>query len=39
MKNDNMKAQKIDISLMPSILMRTIRQVKIIDILNCSLSL
>ncbi|KAH0725136.1 hypothetical protein KY284_001001 [Solanum tuberosum] len=35
--NDNMKAQKINISLMPSKLMKTARQVKITNILNGSL--
>ncbi|KAG5581280.1 hypothetical protein H5410_051907 [Solanum commersonii] len=37
--NDNMKAQKIDISLMPSRLMQTARQVKIANILNGSLAI
>uniref|UniRef100_A0A3Q7ECK7 Replication factor A C-terminal domain-containing protein n=1 Tax=Solanum lycopersicum TaxID=4081 RepID=A0A3Q7ECK7_SOLLC len=37
--NDNMKAEKIDISLMSSRLMQTARQVKIRNILNSSLSI
>ncbi|KAG5606697.1 hypothetical protein H5410_028189 [Solanum commersonii] len=37
--NDSMKAQKIDISLMPSRLMQTARQVKITNILNGSLAI
>ncbi|XP_015160730.1 replication protein A 70 kDa DNA-binding subunit D-like [Solanum tuberosum] len=37
--NDNMKAQKIDLSLMPSRLMQTARQVKITNILNGSLAI
>uniref|UniRef100_M1DEA2 70 kDa subunit of replication protein A n=1 Tax=Solanum tuberosum TaxID=4113 RepID=M1DEA2_SOLTU len=37
--NDNMKAQKIDLSLMPSRLMQTVRQVKITNILNGSLAI
>ncbi|KAG5630575.1 hypothetical protein H5410_002292 [Solanum commersonii] len=38
-RNDNMKAQKINISLMPSKLMQTARQVKITNILNGSLAI
>ncbi|KAK4716405.1 hypothetical protein R3W88_014743 [Solanum pinnatisectum] len=37
--NDNMKAQKIGISLMPSRLMQIARQVKITNILNGSLAI
>ncbi|XP_027768380.1 replication protein A 70 kDa DNA-binding subunit D-like [Solanum pennellii] len=37
--NDNMKAEKIDVSLMPSRLMQTARQVKISNILNGSLAI
>uniref|UniRef100_A0A3Q7EFJ2 Replication factor A C-terminal domain-containing protein n=1 Tax=Solanum lycopersicum TaxID=4081 RepID=A0A3Q7EFJ2_SOLLC len=36
-RNDNMKAEKIDVRLKPSRLMQTVRQVKISNILNGSL--